>query len=313
MTLPVTTRQQLAFFEQLSDNIPRLISQYASLKAPHALMLSGPFGVGKATLAQLLAQTLLCESQDKPCGVCPGCVKVIANNHVNILEVKAQDRARTVKVEQARDLLDSLATYPFSAGPRVVILHLVDTFTPQAQNALLKAVEEPDPATFFILTCANEEGVLLTIRSRAQTFRLPPWEEDQIEKALTTSGMPAREAANLAPLAFGSPGRAQRIAKDNSFFTTKRLVDETILSFTHLSLLPAFSKRFKDTRDRADQILDYTLLSAGRLLKDPESPKNTAKAHALMEGVFKARRMQASNLSWQAIIDGLLIESLEEN
>ncbi len=313
MTLNGQTARQTAFFQELSDLIPSLIQQYAMAKAPHALMLSGQFGVGKSTLARLLAQALLCEGGQKPCGECPNCVKVQEGNHTNLLEVKLLDKQRSVKVEQTRALLSSLSTYPFSSGPRVVLLRLADTYTPQAQNALLKAVEEPDEATYFLITCANEQAVLSTIRSRCQILRMPPWSEDLTAKVLINSGYQEHEARELAALSDGSPGKAMQIKDDAAFWSAKKLVDETILSFHSLKQLPAFSKRLKDAKDKADLVLDYTQQSAQQMLKSGKLNEDSAKtALALLEGVVKARRQQASNLSWQAIIDSLLIESLEE-
>ncbi|MDI9520114.1 MAG: hypothetical protein QM308_03025 [Bacillota bacterium] len=313
MTRPDTTARQTAFFEKLSGLIPSLIQQYATSKAPHALMISGQFGVGKATLAGILAQALLCTGGQKPCGTCPECVKVQENNHANLLEVKLLDRQRSVKVDQARALLGSLATYPFSSGARVVLLHLADTYTPQAQNALLKAVEEPDPATFFLITCANEQAVLSTIRSRCQIFRLPPWPDELVQEALIFYGIMKSEAVELAELSDGSLGKALAIKDDAAFWNTKKLVDETILSFEKIEQLPAASKKLKDMKDKSDLILDYTQQAAQRLLKKKTLlKKDAARSRALLEGVFKARKQQASNLSWQAIIDCLLIESLEE-
>lgn len=313
MTQPEKTKQQIAFFEKLSGLIPNLVHQYATFKAPHALMISGQFGVGKSTLAGILAQAMMCAGGKKPCGVCPECMKVLNNNHANLLEVKLMDRQRSVKVEQARELLDSLAAYPFSSGARVVVLHLADTYTPQAQNALLKAVEEPDPATFFLITCANEQAVLITIRSRCQIFRLPPWPNELVEEALIFDGISKDEAQKLAEFSDGSPGKALAIKDDEAFWSIKKLVDDTILSFQDLRQLPSASKRLKDMKDRSGLILDYTQQAAQRLLKKKTHLKeDAARSRALLEGVFKARKQQASNLSWQAVIDCLLIDSLEE-
>ena len=115
------------------------------------MLVSGPFGVGKEELCRLLAMTLLCESDNRPCTQCAECSKARHENHPNLLVVSTQARQKTVKVEQARQLLNDLSTYPFQSGRRVVLLLLVDTFTIQAQNALLKSIEEPDQNTFFIL------------------------------------------------------------------------------------------------------------------------------------------------------------------
>lgn len=308
------TARQTAVFSKLSAAFPALIEQYAVHKAPHALLLTGQVGVGKATLAVLLSQALLCENAEKPCGECPGCQKARNQSHTNLLVVKAAENQRSVKVEQARTLLANLSTYPFSAGPRAVLLEQVDTFTPQAQNALLKALEEPDSATFFLLTCENLRAVLTTIRSRCQTFYIPPWPVELVSLLLTDQGIPADEAGQLSGFSGGSPGNALQIRNDPAFWSVKTLVDESILVLDHIRQLPAVSRKLRDAKDKADLLLDYVEDAALRQIKRNALQNLPDKrAQSMLEGVLAARRHQASNLSWQAIVDCLLLKILEDN
>ena len=305
--------RRAAYFERLSAALPALTSQYAMRQAPHALLVSGPFGVGKASLAAQLAMALLCTGVDRPCHACPDCKKAQARTHPNLLVVAAAEKQRSVKVEQARTLLVSLSTHPFSPGPRVVLLQAVDIFTPQAQNALLKAIEEPDPATFFLLTCQNEQAVLSTIRSRCQTLRLPPWPEALVHELLLSQGLEKEETTRLSTLCMGSPGLALRIRGDAAFWAVKALCEDTLLSLSDYSQLPRASARLREEKDRAALVLDYAEAAAVRLLSDPgQGQPGQHRARSLLEGVLKARRQQASNLSWLAISDSLLIKILEE-
>lgn len=308
------TARQTSVFSRLSAVFPALIEQYAVQKAPHALLLTGQVGVGKATLAVLLSQALLCEKTEKPCGECPGCHKARNYSHANLLVVKAAENQRSVKVEQARALLANLATYPFSAGPRVVLLEQVDTFTPQAQNALLKALEEPDSATFFLLTCENLRAVLTTIRSRCQTLYIPPWPDELVSLLLTEQGIPADEAGQLSGFSGGSPGKAMQIRNDPAFWSVKTLADDSILTLDHIRQLPAVSRKLREAKDKADMLLDYVEDAALRQIKKNALQNLPGKqAQSMLEGVLAARRHQASNLSWQAIVDCLLLKILEDN
>ena len=169
----------------------------------------------------------------------------------------AADKQRNVKVEQARALQDSLSTYAFSSGARVVLLEQIDIFTPQAQNALLKVIEEPDSNTFFLLTCENEHAVLTTIRSRCQIQRIPTWPALLLEKQLAENGFPADDARSLAVLSGGSPGSAHAMHGDKQLWDMKELVDDAVLSLNDNSSLPHSSSASKTCRDQADAILDY--------------------------------------------------------
>lgn len=314
MTKSPSITAQAEQFALISESLSALLSQYAAGNPPHALMISGQFGVGKATLAGLLAQALLCEGPDKPCGLCAGCRKAQTGNHPNLLQVRAADKQRSVKVEQARALLDSLATYPFEAGTRVVLLDQIDIFTPQAQNALLKAIEEPDSSTFFLLTCQNEQAVLITIRSRCQQAKVPDWDEEQISRLLTGRGIQPDEASRLAALSQGSPGKAIQIKDDQAFWEAKRLADETLLSVQTMADLPQASAALRDAREKANLMLDYVQGAALQpALNDPVDVTIGNRARALLESIVTARKYQASNLSWQAIADWMLMNIIKEN
>ena len=307
---PQAAVNQAALFGRLSDGLPPLMQQYRQLAAPHALMLSGPFGVGKSTLAGLLAQSLLCQGEGRPCETCPACKQAGNRSHPNLLVVSAQQRQRSVKVEQARALLQNLASYPFAKGPRVVMLERVDTFTPQAQNALLKALEEPDSATCFITTCENENAVLTTIRSRCRIVRLPPWPEELVLEVLLQHQIKGQEAQELARIAMGSPGKALATRDDSAFWQMKDSLDQMILQDGGMARFPGLSNRLREMKDRAGQALDYLEAAALGLLSSTGA--SSKRARTILEGVLKAREQQASNLSWQAIIDGLLMNILEE-
>ncbi|NLX82592.1 MAG: AAA family ATPase [Clostridiales bacterium] len=302
-----------AYFETLSPSLTALIQLYSAHKAPHALMLSGQFGVGKRTLASILAQALLCEAEGKPCGICKSCKRAVEQTHSNFLVVKTMDKQRSVKVEQARALQNSLSTYPFLTGPRVVLLEQIDVFTPQAQNALLKSIEEPDANTFFLLTCENEQAVLTTIRSRCQIQRIPPWPTPLLEKLLIEKKLPGHEARTLSVLSGGSPANALNMRNDQQFWDMKELVDEAVLSLDSISSFPHSSSSLKNLRDQSLMVLDYIENAAMRLIDEkPTNDSATFKARSLLEGVLTARKHQASNLSWQAICDYLLLQILED-
>lgn len=300
-------------FKRLSGSLYSLISEYAQGHAPHALLLSGPFGVGKSTLSLLLTMALLCEAEEKPCGMCPGCRGVRSGSHTNVITLKALPGSRTVKVEQARDLISSLSSYPFSRGMRVVKMELVDTFTPAAQNALLKAVEEPDDATCFILTSIQEKAVLPTIRSRCRHVRLPVWPPDMVEELMRAHGIPEHEAQDLSALCGGSPGKALQIREDEGFLAVRKAADASIFSIRDIYGFPAASALLKDVRDSADLLLDYAenaaLRSIDRVNPDNE---NTLRARRILEAVLISRKRRASNLSWQAVADEILLNILEE-
>ncbi len=141
---------------------------------PHALLLEGEEGSGRRTLAMQLARAATCKGEaERPCGVCAACVK---SEHPDITVLGGEGQALTV--DTIRQLRQEAYILPNEAPHRVFILAGAQTMTPQAQNALLKILEEPPTHVLFILTCDNRAQLLETIRSRcvALTMQAVEWE-----------------------------------------------------------------------------------------------------------------------------------------
>jgi DNA polymerase-3 subunit delta' len=193
--------------------------------APHAVLIVGPAGVGKTTLADDLAAGLLCLAPvpaHRPCRACRGCRLVAGGNHPDLHrlgpegpggQVLIGDSARTAG-RGVRNLVAELAYLPVEGGHRVAIIEHAERMNEDAQNALLKTLEEPPPRTTIIL-CADEEDRLLpTVRSRCVRLRLAPLGVRGIEELLVERGVAdAPTAARLARIAAGRPGLAMAYAR----------------------------------------------------------------------------------------------------
>src|SRR5262252_676418 len=144
-------------------------------RLPHAVLVQSGDGWGELEFAQGAAQSLLCESP-KPgylaCGTCQACNWFLAGNHPDFrllvpesMAVEATEegaepgkkRSEQIKIEQVRDLADFLAVGTHRAGLRVILIYPAETMNPNTQNALLKALEEPPPATVFLLVTTQPD------------------------------------------------------------------------------------------------------------------------------------------------------------
>ncbi len=172
---------------------------------PHALVIEGPQGSGRRTLARQLAKAAVCLSDaEKPCGVCAGCIKAAAGGHPDITEVGGDGAARSFHIDAVRAVRSSAYVLPNEAPRRAILLIGAHNMTEQAQNALLKILEEPPAHVVFILTCENRAQLLPTVLSRSACValtgvpeeealpllheRLPDKEPEELRRALAVFG-----------------------------------------------------------------------------------------------------------------------------
>ena len=141
---------------------------------PHALLLEGPEGSGRRTFAREIAAALFCRGEHKPCGSCNQCRKVLERNHPDVEYYGGDGSRRSFHIDTIRQLRQNAWLLPGEAPCRVCVLCGAENMTDQAQNALLKILEEPPEHTVLILTAENRSMLLPTILSRVQTIRLEP-------------------------------------------------------------------------------------------------------------------------------------------
>ena len=141
---------------------------------PHALLLEGPEGSGRRTFGREIAAALFCRGEHKPCGSCNQCRKVLERNHPDVEYYGGDGSRRSFHIDTIRQLRQNAWLLPGEAPGRVCVLCGAENMTDQAQNALLKILEEPPEHTVFILTAENRSMLLPTILSRVQTIRLEP-------------------------------------------------------------------------------------------------------------------------------------------
>ncbi|MBP1636836.1 MAG: dnaX 2, partial [Acidobacteria bacterium] len=182
---------------------------------PPSLLFAGPAGVGKHLAAVAVAQALNCLAPVRggafpldACGRCSPCRRIAKSSHPDVLRLEPGDSGN-IKIDTVREALEATAYLPFEARCRVVLVDEAERVLPEAQNALLKSLEEPPRGTVFILVASQPETLLPTIRSRCSRVRFGRLSAAEVAGLLVRrEKMDPADAHAAAAVADGSAGRA---------------------------------------------------------------------------------------------------------
>ena len=151
---------------------------------PHAILIEGVKGSGKRSLARILAQYAVCSAEgDRPCGVCPACIKAEKGIHPDIVTADGS-KAGELNIEAVRSIRSAAYIKPNEGENRVFLMHFCEKMLPAAQNAFLKVLEEPPQNVLFVLTAVSATSLLQTIRSRTRIYSLYPPSVTEAETVL---------------------------------------------------------------------------------------------------------------------------------
>lgn len=212
----------------LPDFLRPALTQALRMAKTHAVLLSGPAGLGQHELAQALAQAWLCEAHEPAtpaCGQCPSCHLVDQRSHPDLrwllpaalrVELGIEDApsegkakpSKEIRIDEVRAMLDFATSTSGRGAGKVVGIHPAEAMNTIAANALLKTLEEPGGRLRFVLSCADPDALLPTIRSRCQTLALTPPNAADAQAWLASQGLAGDDAQALLRLAAGRPGQA---------------------------------------------------------------------------------------------------------
>jgi DNA polymerase-3 subunit delta' len=225
-----------------ADAAAALEAAARSGRLPHAWLVAGPPGIGKATLGYRFARWLLAGGAERPAE--PGAPplnlppehpvfrRIVAGGHADFVALRPEAGdgvKRTIRVDPVRKAIHSLSLTPAEGGWRFVLVDQAESMRPEAANALLKTLEEPPPRAVLMLTTAAPDRLLPTIRSRCRRLQLAPLAPAEMDAVLRRQRpeMPDADRGRLAVMAEGSPGRALALAEGEGL-AIQALVDEVL-------------------------------------------------------------------------------------
>lgn len=227
-------------------------------KISHSYIFTGEPGSGKRLLAGIYAMTLQCEAGgENACGKCESCKRAIGKNHPDIIMVK-HEKPNTISIDEIREqVVNDVDIKPYSSPHKIYIIPDAEIMTPQAQNALLKTIEEPPEYAVIMLLTSNIDGLLPTIRSRCVRLDLKVVDDGLVKKYLMEHlHIPDYQAEIDASFAHGSIGKAKEAATSQEFadITQKAL---KILKYADSMEVYELTEAIKNLSSEKQNINDY--------------------------------------------------------
>ena len=319
-------RRELGWLTWHHTAVERVRTAVTDQRLPHALLVHGPSGVGKDVFAWTLAATLHCRARGDefaPCGRCADCALSLAGSHPDLRSVEREEERKTISVDQVRELSMALAMTSLRNGYRIAIVTPAQQMTHNAQNALLKTLEEPAAATLLILVTSRPSALAATLRSRCQRIEIARPTESET-RAWLAARLPGAPARGLLDLAGGSPFRALELAPHFAPLETQmHAVLEALTSGeaevtavaaellgeglpVRLDWLEHLLEAF--VRARTPGIATDLTLPGAPLLQRAAGAVNITAVFRLVDKVRETRRLLESSASPALLIEGLLVE-----
>lgn len=236
-----------------------ITASFARNAFPHALLIVGDRGIGKKTLASLLAKALVCSGDTPPCNKCDSCSKAERAIHPDI-QVLGSDSS-SVGVAKIRELKRDALLRPNDAERKVYIINDAGSMTHDAQDAFLKILEEPPAFTFFILLCCNFSDLLPTIVSRTAHITLAPLCESDMMKVIKEK-LPDVSEDEASRLIATSDGVCSFLSEqpNTEALDGAKAISEALITLDEFELCKAFSSLEKSGRELLLSVLDELIV-----------------------------------------------------
>lgn len=305
-------------------------------KVSHAYILNGEKGSGKKTIARIFAQALQCQEEGKrPCGDCHSCRQAQSGNHPDIIEV-THDKPNSISVDDIREqVVEDVFVRPYSGPYKIYIVNDAEKMTVQAQNALLKTIEEPPAYVVIILLTTNASSLLPTILSRCVVLNMKPVQDEQVRKFLMENvEIPDYQADICVAFAQGNVGKAVQLASSEHFSEIKSAAVHLVthikeMDITEIANAVKSVTEFKvDIRDYLDilavwyrDVLYFKATNDAngiifrenlRAIQEQTRRSSYEGLEAILEGIKKAKVRLTANVNFELTME-LLFLLIKEN
>lgn len=307
-------------------------------KVSHAYIFNGEDNSGKMMLAEAFAMALQCEEQGpEPCMNCRSCRQAKEHNQPDIIYIgREEEKPKSISVDEIRTMLNNdIVIKPYSSKYKIYIIDNAEKMNVQAQNALLKTIEEPPSYGVIMLLTTNADSFLPTILSRCITLNLKSVEEEQIKHHLMKRyQIPDYQAEICAAFAQGNVGKAIQLASSDEFNELKRDVISFVKKAEDIEIyeLTQMIKHINEYKKKIDEYLDLLTLWYRDVLymkatndvnnlifkdevydiKKQAAKKSYAGIEKILQAIERTRTRLRANVNFDLVIEMLLL-TIKEN
>lgn len=293
-------------FEKIigNDSIKeQLVKSLNNNQISHSYLFIGIEGIGKKLIATEFAKAMLCLNDKKYCNNCKSCIEFDSDNNPDFLYIEPD--GNSIKIDQIREMQKKLQEKPIISKNKVYIINNADKMTTEAQNSLLKTLEEPPEFVTIILIGSNENMFLTTIKSRCMILHFNKIDDNQMKKYLKENQGLNEVTQNMLELFQGSIGKAIELKdKQNEYLELEKMIEK--LSNTNLIDVVKSADILYQTKDEIYEMLDYVNIVLLRLATKDVRYTNCIQ---IVENT-KKRLMQ--NANYDMCIDNMLFNIWEE-
>ena len=273
----------------------------------HSYMFFGTEGIGKKLFALEFAKMILCENQkNSPCEKCKSCIEFNSNNNPDFFFIEPD--GNSVKIDQIRNMQKCILEKPIISSKKVYIINNAETMTKEAQNCLLKTLEEPQEYVVIILIVSDENSMLPTIKSRCTKIFFEKISDENLKTYIKEKIGDVHFEESMIKLSEGSIGKCIEISKKQEIL--KKIEDfiNNIENIDEIQIINT-SSYFNENKEDINLILDYIYILIFNKTKDFS---NKIKYIFAMEKVQKAKEKLSKSNNFDMTIDNMLIEIWRE-
>ena len=266
-------------------------------KTSHSYLFWGIEGIGKKLIALEFAKKMLClEPENKNCK-CKSCIEFDSRNNPDFIIIEPEDEK--IKIDQIRNLQRKVAEKPINSNKKVYIINDSDKMTPEAQNCLLKTLEEPPEYLTIILICSNEYSMLSTIISRCTRMHFDNLETEQIEKFLEKKYPDTKFSKKIIELSQGSIGKVLKLNQKSQLYENIENLFESFKTKDLIDII-TIAEEIYNEKEEINSLLEYMNILALRFSKKDLRYINS------IDIIENTKKRLSANSNYDMCIDNLL-------